>query len=98
MEPQGKYQTREFGFSEASLRERRRTLLVAFLFFTFSAVIFSLFVFDLNVKAALVAAGICLLNVAVIMAIEIPLINWRLRRLKVFIDEDKIVKQCGKRQ
>jgi membrane protein YdbS with pleckstrin-like domain len=98
MEPQGKYQTREFGFSETSIRERIRTLLVAFLFFAVSAVVFCLFVLNLNLKPALAVSGITLLYLAVIMAIEIPLINWRLRKLKVFVDGDKIVKQCGKKQ
>ena len=44
------------------------------------------------------AVGIILLIFGVIMAIEMPLINWRLRKLKLFIDEDKIVKQCGRKQ
>jgi len=47
--------------------------------------------------ALVVIVGIPLLICGIIMAIEIPLINRRLRKLKVFIYEDKLVKQCGKK-
>ncbi|MHC4143719.1 MAG: hypothetical protein ACYSWW_12990 [Planctomycetota bacterium] len=89
---------REFGFSGTFIREGRRRILVLILFLTAFLLAFALYYSDFRIERALVAVGICLLILGVIMAIEIPLINRRLRKLRVLIYEDKLVRQCGKRQ
>ena len=89
---------REFDFSEKIIREERRRLLVIFCFLALFIVIFALYISNFRIEEALIAVGITLLVVGIIFSVEIPLINRRLRKLKVLIYEDKLVKQCGKKQ
>jgi hypothetical protein len=73
-------------------------ILVFTIFLIFFAVAFALYVSNFRIEKAMVAAGIAILIFGIIMTIEIPLINRRLRKLKVFIYEDKLIRQCGKNQ
>jgi len=98
MDTQEKYQTKEFGFSETFIRKGNRTILVSILYIIFVAVGFSLYLSNFQIKKTLFVVGYALLITGTIIAIEIPLINRRLRKLKVLIDEDKLIRQCGKKQ
>jgi len=89
---------REFGFSEISIRQGSRMILVFILFLIFFLLAFALYFSNFRIEKALVAVGITILILGTIMAIETPLINRRLRKLKVFIYEDKLIRQCGKKQ
>jgi len=73
-------------------------ILVFILFLIFFLLAFALYFSNFRIEKALVAVGITILILGTIMAIETPLINRRLRKLKVFIYEDKLIRQCGKKQ
>jgi len=60
--------------------------------------IFALYLSNFRIEKVLIPLGFTLLIFGIIIAIEIPLINRRLRKLRILIDEDKLVKQCGKKQ
>jgi hypothetical protein len=63
-----------------------------------SGLMFTLFCPGFEIKKALAAVGISCLWGGIIFAVQTPLINRRQRRLRVFVYEDKLVKQCGKKQ
>ena len=73
-------------------------MLIGFSFLFLCALGFALFICDFNVWLALYAVGVPFLIMASILAIERFLIDRSLRKMKVLIYEDKIIKQCGKRQ
>ncbi|OHB84324.1 MAG: hypothetical protein A2Z38_08440 [Planctomycetes bacterium RBG_19FT_COMBO_48_8] len=98
MDSHGKYEMREFGYSETFIREGNRGILIFGLFLVPFLVIFALYVSNFRIEKALIPLGFTLLIFGIIIAIEIPLINRRLRKLRILIDEDKLVKQCGKKQ
>jgi len=98
MESHEKYQTKEFGFSETFIRQGYRRILVCTIFLIFFIAAFALYLFNFRIEKALTAVGYILLITGIILAIEIPLINRRQRKLKVVIDEDKLIRQCGKKQ
>ena len=98
MDSHEKYQTRVFEISENFTRQGSRMILVFTIFLIFFAVAFAMYVSNFRIEKAMVAAGIAILIFGIIMTIEIPLINRRLRKLKVFIYEDKLIRQCGKNQ
>ena len=98
MDTHEKYQTREFGFSETFIREGYKRILVCTIFLIFVLLAFALYITNFRIEKALVGVGYTLLITGTILAIEIPLINRRQRKLKVVIDEDKLIRQCGKKQ
>jgi protein-S-isoprenylcysteine O-methyltransferase Ste14 len=98
MESHEKYQTKEFGFSETFIRQGYRRILVCTIFLIFFIVAFALYLSNFRIEKALTAVGYTILITSIILAIEIPLINRRQRKLKVVIDEDKLIRQCGKKQ
>jgi len=94
----GECQMKEFGFSEAFIREVRRTVLVLVLCIIPFGLVFTLFCPGFRIEKALAPVGITCFWCGIIMAIETYLINRRQRRLKIFVYEDKLVKQSGKKQ
>jgi hypothetical protein len=98
MESHETSQTIEFGFSEASIRKGNILILVLILFLLPFLVIFALYLSHLDIKATLVAVSYTILIFGIITAIEIPLMNRSMRKLKVFVDKDKLIRQCGKRK
>ena len=98
MDSHGKYLMREFGYSETFIREGNRGLLFLGLFMVPFLAIFALYVSNFRIEQALIPLGFTLLIFGIIIAIEIPLINRRLRKLRILIDEDKLIRQCGKKQ
>ena len=98
MDSHGKYEMREFGYSETFIREGNRGILFFGLFLVPFLVIFALYVSNFRIEKALIPLGFTLLISGLIIAIEIPLFNRIMRKPKVFIDEDKLIKQCGKKQ
>jgi len=98
MDSHGKYEMREFGYSETFIREGNRGILIFGLFLVPFLAIFALYLSNFRIEKALIPLVFTLLIFGIITAIEIPLINRRLRKLRILIDEDKLVKQCGKKQ
>lgn len=98
MDSQEKYQTREFEINKTSIWEKKRTILVITVLFIFFIVAFALYVSEFRMQKALTSVGITVLILGTISAIEIPLLNRRMRKLKVLIDEDRLIIQCGKKQ
>ena len=98
MDSHGKYEMKEFGYSETFIREGNRGILFFGLFLVPFLAIFALYLSNFRIEKALIPLGFTLLIFGIITAIEIPLINRRLRKLRILIDEDKLVKQCGKKQ
>jgi hypothetical protein len=98
-----RFQTIEFAFSETFIRRARRQILVLVLFLMLSMVPFALYVswhvsdFKIDFERALTAAGVAILVAVIIFAVEVPLMNWRQRKLRVLVDQDKLVKKCGRK-
>lgn len=92
------YVMREFNFSETFIWEMLRRGLALVLFLLFFIPAFALYISNFRIKEILLPAGITILVFGIIWTIEILLINRRLRKLKVLIYDDKLVKQCGKKQ
>ena len=88
----------QFDFSENHIRKTNRNMLIIISFLFLCGIGFALFISDFDVSLALPAVGIPCLIMASIYTIEILLLNRSNRKMKVFIYEDKIIKQCGKRQ
>jgi len=85
----------QFDFSESRIQKTRRNILIVFPFVILCLVGFALFITDYKVKV-LIPLGVISLIMTAILAIEILLINRSLRKMKVLIYEDEIIKQCGK--
>ena len=73
-------------------------IFVFFPVFVVCIVGFSLFIFGFEIKEALLCSGYVLLILAVIWIVEISLLFRRQRKIKAFIYDDKIVKQCGRHE
>ena len=91
-------QMREFGFSETTIRQGNRNLVAFVLLCAFVNAAFAWHFFDFRIEEALIVAGICILTFGPFFAIEAILLSRRSRKLKVLVHEDRIVKQCGKKQ
>ena len=89
---------REFSCAETFIKQTNRLFLIFFCVIAVCLVIFALYFSNFRIERALIAAGKTLLFAGIIFFIEILLINRRLRKLKVLIYEDKLVRQCGKKQ
>ena len=88
----------QFNFSESRIRKTKRIMLILLPFLILCTVGFALFIADYKVSKVLIPLGVMFLIMTAILAIEIPLINRSLRKMKVLIYEDEIIKQCGKYQ
>lgn len=98
MDSNDKNQMREFGISETFIREGHRRLLVYFCFLIFFLLTFALYFTNFRIEKALSAVGIPILILGTISIIEHYLFNRRRRKLKVLINEDRLIMQCGKKQ
>jgi hypothetical protein len=82
----------QFNFSESHIQKTNRIMLIIFPFLILCAVGFALFITDYKVKV-LIPLGVIFLIMTAILAIEALLINRSLRKMKVLIHEDEIIKQ-----
>jgi hypothetical protein len=73
-------------------------IFVFFPVFVVCIVGFSLFIFGFEIKEALLCSGYVLLIMVSIFSVEMPLMFRRQRKIKAFIYNDKIVKQCGRHE
>jgi len=89
---------REFGYSETVIKQLNRIFLILFCLMAVFLVIFALYFSNLRIEKTLIVTGRTLLLLGIIFLVEPLLINRRLRKLKVLIYEDKLVRQCGKKQ
>ncbi|HUV67279.1 MAG TPA: hypothetical protein VMW24_25540 [Sedimentisphaerales bacterium] len=89
---------REFGFSETFIRAGNRNLAAAVLFFAFFAGALAWYICDFRIRIALIVMGRVSIVLGPILAIETVLLDRRLRKLKVLVHQDRIAKQCGKKQ
>lgn len=87
----------QFNFSESHIRKTNRNILIVFPFVILCAVGFALSIADYKVKV-LIPLSVIFFIMTAILAIEKLLIDRSLRKMKVLIYEDKIIKQCGKSQ
>ena len=88
----------EFNFSERYIQQRKHSLLILFFFMALGIIWFCLLITDYNVIETLRVSSIVILIFAIILTIEIPLIFSSLRKMKLKIYDNKIVKHYGKRQ
>jgi hypothetical protein len=89
----------QFDFSEDQANNRYRNILFVFIPAMIVCVIgFGLFITDFQVKKVLLCTFPALLIMFVIIVIEKPLVYRSLRKIKAFVNNDKIVKQCGKHE
>jgi len=98
MDTQEKYQTREFRIPETSIGQKKRIIIVTSVLFIFFLVAFALYASDFRIQKALVGLGITVLVLGTISVIEIAILNRIIRKPKVLVDEDKLIRQCGKKQ
>ncbi|MHC4171408.1 MAG: hypothetical protein ACYST5_00495 [Planctomycetota bacterium] len=85
----------QFDFSEGRIRKKTRNILIVFPFVILCLAGFALSIADYKVKV-LIPLSVILLIMTAILVIEKLLIDRSLRKMKVLIYEDKIIKQCGK--
>lgn len=89
---------REFNFSENFIKKSKKNLLIVFLLAIVCMTGFALFITGFQLNEVFPSIIFAFLIMAVIFAIQAPLNFCSLRRIKILIHEDKIVKQCGKSQ
>lgn len=89
---------REFSYSETFIKQTDRIFLILFCFIAVCLVIFALYFSNLSIEKTLIVTVRTLLLLGIIFLVQPLLINRRLRKLKVLIYEDKLVRQCGKKQ
>lgn len=88
----------QFNFSESRIQKTNRIILFLIPFLILCTAGFALFISDYKVSKVLIPLGVTSLIMTAIFAIETPLTNRSLRKMKVLIHEDEIIKQCGKYQ
>jgi hypothetical protein len=88
----------QFDFSEDTIKKTNRTMLLFLPVLYVCFVGFTLVISGFKIKESLLISGHVTLIMLVIWGIEIPLLNWRQRKIKVFIHNDKIIKQCGRHE
>ncbi len=98
MDTQEKYQMREFRIPETSIGQKKRIIIVTSVLFIFFLVAFALYASDFRIQKALVGLGITVLVLGTISVIEIAILNRIIRKPKILVDEDKLIRQCGKKQ
>ena len=98
MESHGTYQMIEFEISESSIGQKKRIILITSVFLIFFLVLFALYVSNFKIHKALVGLGITILVLGIGSVIEIAILNRIIRKPKVLVDEEKLIKQCGKKQ
>jgi len=86
----------QFNFSEGNIKKKNHDVFLPVLIVCVFA--FALFITGFKIKEALLCSCPVLLITLVIRFIEVPLIRRSLRKIKAFIHNDKIVKQCGKHE
>jgi hypothetical protein len=89
---------REFEISETFIRKGNRSILVFFCFLVFFLLAFALYFTNFRIQKALSSLGIFVLIFGPISVIEIAILNRIFRKPKVLVDEDKLIRQCGKNQ
>ena len=88
----------KFDFSEYKAKKNNRNILFVILVLIVWAGGFCLYITDFQIKKALPGFCYTSLMILVIMAIEMPLIQIRMRKIKAFIYDDRIVQKCGKHE
>ena len=88
----------EFNFSETYIKKRLDIVLITFFVCAFLIIGFGLYLTSFDLEGTVIISGIVILQMAVIFAIEVPLIFRSLRKMKVVVLDDKIIKQCGKKE
>lgn len=89
----------QFDFSKEQLKKRTWQIFsVLFPMLVIYTLVVALFLTDFKIKTALSLVWPVVLFAAIILTIEIPLINKIVQKSKVLIYGDRIVKKCGKRE
>jgi hypothetical protein len=88
----------QFDFSEDTIRKINRNTLFSLPVLLVFLIGFTLIITGFKVKEALWVWFITSLFISVTTAVEIPLINRKHRKIRVLIDNDKLVKQCGRNE
>jgi len=89
---------KEFGFSEGFIKKTNRILLIAMLSGLPFAFVYGEIITGGSISAALRGVAYTYLVLGAIWAIEIPLIRRIQRKRKVIIEDERIVRRCGKRE
>lgn len=89
----------QFDFSEYKAKKNNRDIFFVFIpLLIVCGAGFCLYITGFQVKQALPIFCYTSLMLLVIFAIEIPLIQRRMRKIKAFIYNDRVVKKCGKHE
>ena len=88
----------EFKFSEAHIKKRTKIIFIGLFCCVFAALGFIFYLTNFDVKKSIYIAGIVILWNAVIFIIEVPLIFRSMRKMKVLVLDDKIIKRCGRKE
>jgi hypothetical protein len=87
---------KEFIFSE----DYRKVNRLLFILFPVTAVCmfgFALFLSGFRFWSSLAVTGTVLIIMSLLYAVEIPLLKRSMRGMKVLVDDERLIKQCGKR-
>jgi len=89
----------EFEFSESHIKKTTRIFLfIVFPTLMLCLVGFASFISGFNIGKTIMSMAIASLMMGIIFAIEFPLINRRLRKMKVAIFDDRLVRRSGKKK
>jgi Ca2+/Na+ antiporter len=86
----------QFDFSEDNFKKKSLDVFLPVLIVCMF--VFALFITGFKIKEALLCSCPVLLTAFIVWILEKPLIRRSLRKIKAFIHNDKIVKQCGKHE
>lgn len=87
----------EFNFSESFIRRRKRLILIVFPFIALCVLVFAFFITGFKILPLLISS-ITFLILAAIVTIELLLIFRSLRKMKVIVYDDKLIKQSGNKK
>jgi hypothetical protein len=87
----------EFGISERYMKRRNRTLLTAVICSLFAVGILLLMISGGDTERAFFAWIVTVVIFVIIAGIEIPILNLQVRRLKLFIDDEGLIKKRGEK-
>lgn len=86
----------EFKFSEKTLKRNYKFCFLAILIAIPGVFLITVLAGKTNIHTLLVACGITAVILLLILAIELPLLNRSMRKMKVIIEDDRIIKQYSR--
>jgi len=89
---------REFGFPKAAIRQAWLIMAALILYMIPLALAFVLYISNFDIKVSLKVTVFGIGWISILLLIQTPFINWRQRRLKVLVYEDRLIRMSGRKE